>query len=669
MVIHSPQDRWNKNVDRVEEKNSYSIISHGGIGDEHWEDAMREKQKHNLSGSCHELRIRINWEVLKILIDVWAYQGRWKLDRNIKEIAQWVSAIILTHPHMDHIGDFPRVFADGSDFKGRVFASPGTLHASEIALIDAAKILQRDYDKRFIWWEKTIEEVAGAMRVIKDVANQTWKKRVPRRSNWNRISQTWDIPDRAWDLQEALEILKKCGINITPNMQNEWLSEMKARKPEKPAYNIEDVYTALSAIEKHDINNGWNELVPGQVAFRFYNAWHIIWSVSVLFRITHQKKSKYVLFSWDLGSYKWDIHPTWIPIPPYNLPIDTVMIESTYWAKVRENFDIGFEDFKRQLMEDVKKYRRITISTFAMDRTQNILARLIKMKNDWDIDADIILDSPAGNRHTQAYVKNTVNVDNLLILPKAKSIKNILWTDFEARERSLLEEFWAYINPANGYYQVADKNNRWELFGDSGKVKIVVTASGMADGGMVIEHLQKNIADPNTVFYFPGYLVPWTLWYALANESQPWWQQKKVLIEWKSYVVKARMKQFNFLSGHGDAEDLRAWLWAIKFPKGANIIVVHGDVMGSSLEFKHSLIRHGGYSDKNIIVPGIEEENSFPLDVTESKKWAKIIKNSRWPLAVMPSLQRANSGYGGEKTKNENSLVKKAKKSKPAKKI
>lgn len=53
------------------------------------------------------------------------------------------------------------------------------------------------------------------------------------------------------------------------------------------------------------------------------------------------------------------------------------------------------------------------------------------------------------------------------------------------------------------------------------------------------------------------------------------------------------MKQFNFLSGHGDAEDLRAWLHALKLPKGANIRIVHGDVSGSSLEFKHSLERDG----------------------------------------------------------------------------
>ncbi|MFZ2256499.1 MAG: hypothetical protein WAW59_06475 [Patescibacteria group bacterium] len=34
---------------------SYTIRSHGGIGDEHPSEDGAGKQEHNLSGSCHEL--------------------------------------------------------------------------------------------------------------------------------------------------------------------------------------------------------------------------------------------------------------------------------------------------------------------------------------------------------------------------------------------------------------------------------------------------------------------------------------------------------------------------------------------------------------------------------------------------------------------------------------
>lgn len=48
-----------------------------------------------------------------------------------------------------------------------------------------------------------------------------------------------------------------------------------------------------------------------------------------------------------------------------------------------------------------------------MDRTQNILARLIKMKLAGEIDVDIILDSPAGSKHTQAYVQEARDIEAL----------------------------------------------------------------------------------------------------------------------------------------------------------------------------------------------------------------------------------------------------------------
>ncbi len=618
-------------------EDGYTIVSYGGIGDELWEDRDREKPRHNLSASCHKLMIRIWGSVVSILIDVGAYQGRGKLERNMSEVAEWVSAIILTHPHMDHIGDFPKLFKKWESFEGRVFASPGTRQAAEIQLVDAAKILARVHEKKQDGYRKMMEELAAAQYAIGQ-ESKIWRKGVARK-NGNRVAETWSIQDRKAVLRQAEAKLTEYGVTAG---DKDWKKKMEENVPEELPYTLEDVYTALSAIDVHTVKDGWHDLVPGQLAFRFYNAWHIIGSTHVLFRVTYKKKPTYILFSGDIGSYKWDIHPTGVATPPHNLPIHTVMVESTYGNRVRGDFEEGLSEWKKEVVNDLAKYRRIVIASFAMDRSQNILYRLIKMKKNWEIpeDIDIILDSPAAIAHTQAYIRQAEQLDDTIRGPKTASIRSLLSDNFEKKEESLLAEFAAYIDPKNGHYETATKENRETLLLDNGKPKIIVTSSGMADGGMVIEYLRNNISDPTNVFYFPGYLVPGSLWYALANESQPGWQQKLVRIEWEEFEVNARMKQFNFLSGHGDAEDLRAWLGALRLPKWANIMVVHGDVQGSSLEFKHGLERHGGYQDTNIIVPQIQEQHFFHFAQVSEKRSQPRMKSPLAPLEMKPVAPR-----------------------------
>ncbi len=593
----------------------YRIKSYWGIGDEHPSEDGTKKQEHNLSGSCHELVVDFHWQVFRILIDMGGYQWRGWLDRDMTAIAQRVDMILLTHPHMDHIGEYPMAFAQDRDFEGRVYATPWTKKSAEIALTDAAKILARDYEVRRDGYESMLQDIAEALLILKN--NQPKNKRVPRKSNGDRVRKTGEEWKNKEDIARAHAILEKYDIEKDATAW-EYKKQMKQYDPEKPPYWLDEVMRAIGKIDTHTIEKWWKEVLPGKLAFRFYNSGHIIWSVSILIRITHEKKHKYVLFSGDLGSYKWDIHPTGIAVPPHNYPIDTAMIESTYGNRVREDFEKWLAEFQSQLIADLEKYSQVCITTFAMDRTQNILYRLVKMKRDWLLrGVDIILDSPAGIKHTMNYIQETAKPDATLHMEHAPSIHKSLREDFIARETDLLAEFNQNIDPKNGYYSIAVK---WVSSPNPKKKRIILTSSGMADGWMVIWHLEKNISDPMKVFYFPGYLVPWTLGYDLANDSQPGWQKKRVNINWKSYEVRARMKQFNFLSGHGDAEDLVTWLSALNLRRWSNIMVVHGDVNWSSLEFKHRLERNGGFPGINVIVPNIWENNSFAIENPKPKK-------------------------------------------------
>ncbi len=156
-----------------------------------------------------------------------------------------------------------------------------------------------------------------------------------------------------------------------------------------------------------------------------------------------------------------------------------------------------------------------------MDRTQIILNILIEMMMQGEIDVDIILDSPAGTKHTLNYLKHSRQLDPTISTKHAPSIHKALYDDFVQQEGNKLAAFIENIDPVNGNYTIANSKNKGSVFVGNGKPKIIITSSGMAEGGMVISHLEQNLGNPEVAFYFPGYLVPGTLGYALANESQP----------------------------------------------------------------------------------------------------------------------------------------------------
>ncbi len=598
-----------------EQPTGYSIISHGGIGDEHGVDENWEGIRYNLSGSCHKLIVYYPWIVYKILIDAWARQWWEKIARDLIEISEDVDVVAITHSHNDHWGDLAILFTKESKFQWKVFATPGTKQSLEVSLPDNAKIKAVEYETKKDKHIEKLQEIAADLFILK--SNKAGSKGV-KKHKWNRMAQTGSVPNRKQDISDAYARLKKNGIDIESDI---WYKEQMSKfEPEKPSFDMDDVAKTLAGIDIHTIKGWWKELVPWKVWFRFYNAGHIIGSVSILFRITQEWKNRYVLFSGDLGSYKWDFHPTGLPVPPHNVPIETIMIESTYWTKVRENFNAWLKHFQEDIKFFLDEKWEVIISTFAMDRMQNILYRLIKWKQEWIIDADIFLDSPTWAKHTLNYRQQAEQIDDTILMEHVPSIHRALRKDFILDESNRLKEFAEYINPANWHYQIVTKMNRRDLFTKSERKRIILTASGMADGWMVVSHLEKGLWNPDKVFFFPGYLVPGTLGHTLVNPEIKNWEVQKVIVAWKEIVPKAIIKQFSFLSWHCDWEDAQTFLGAVSMRKDANILVVHGDISTSSKNFAEGLRGLPKFANKNISISRLWVEQNFPLKPSKPKK-------------------------------------------------
>ncbi len=82
----------------------------------------------------------------RLLVDCGLFQGLKELrQRNWEALpvpADSISAVVLTHAHVDHSGYLPRLVAQG--FKGRVFCTAGTADLCGIVLPDAGRLAEED---------------------------------------------------------------------------------------------------------------------------------------------------------------------------------------------------------------------------------------------------------------------------------------------------------------------------------------------------------------------------------------------------------------------------------------------------------------------------------------------------------------------------------------------
>jgi metallo-beta-lactamase family protein len=82
----------------------------------------------------------------RILIDAGLFQGLKELrERNWRDLpikAADISAVVLTHAHLDHCGYLPRLVAQG--FRGRIFCTAGTQDLCRIVLPDSGRIQEED---------------------------------------------------------------------------------------------------------------------------------------------------------------------------------------------------------------------------------------------------------------------------------------------------------------------------------------------------------------------------------------------------------------------------------------------------------------------------------------------------------------------------------------------
>lgn len=271
-----------------------------------------------------------------------------------------------------------------------------------------------------------------------------------------------------------------------------------------------------------------------KISFTFTRAGHILGSACV-----HVKNAgKSLVFSGDVGRPNEPVMRAPEPIRH----ADYLVVESTYGNRLHET-ENPKEMLAAVINRTVNRRGVVVIPSFAVGRSTTVLHFLAELLEDGKIpDVPIYLNSPMAIDATEVYCEH--HLEHRL-------------TEEECRDIYRTAEF------------VRSKDASKALNTNVGPA-IIISASGMAEGGRVLHHLKTLLPDARNTVLFVGFQAPGTRGEALVNGVET------VKIHGEQVPVRAEIVVLHNLSAHADWKEMVTWLQAMERPP-RRTFVTHGE--------------------------------------------------------------------------------------------
>jgi len=423
-----------------------------------------------VTGSQHLLEVGDT----RILLDCGLYQGR-RADTYERNLAlafkpETLTAVILSHAHIDHLGNLPNLVKQG--FEGPIYATAATADLARIMLADSGRI--HEHDVRYV-------------------------------------------------------------------------NKIRARHGEEP---MEPLYTEADALACEHLFAGWgyHRWIPIAEGVRaiLSEAGHILGSALPLVEINENGHTARVLFTGDLGRPDRPILEDPEPVPG----ADYIIMEGTYGDRRHE----PIEEAKEKLLEAVRYIchtkGKLLIPAFSVGRTQEIVYTM----------------------HQSFLERELPPVPIYVDSPLSVNATDIFRTHPEAYDREAYQMMLAQ-GDAFGFERLTYVRSREEskTLNDRQGPMVIISASGMCEGGRILHHLIHSLDDERNLILFAGYQALHTLGRRILEG------EKRVRIFGESYEVRAQVREISGFSAHADRGELLQWLEASTGEQRPHIFLVHGD--------------------------------------------------------------------------------------------
>lgn len=361
-------------------------------------------------------------------------------------------------------------------------------------------------------------------------------------------------------------LLLKDAANLHQKRLNSRINSKKRSGKKKREVPM-DYYVEKHVIEAMDnfvpVAFGQRYRIADNVTVTYYAAGHLLGAAHIVLEVYENGEKKRLCFSGDIGRKNYPLL-----IDPQEIPqVDYLICESTYGNRLHEDQRGPVEtlaDVIKRTCIDIPG--RLIIPSFSVGRTQALLYTLNQLYLDKSFPfIKVFSDSPLAHSSTKVYQKHV-----RMLNKQAREFQddNDMLFDFE----NLI-----YLESADASRAVSNYNEPC----------IIISSSGMVQGGRVEAHVEANIGNPYATILMIGYASEGTLGWRLLNG------QDTISIRGKQYPVLANIEKIDVFSGHGDQNDLINFVKMQDPEKLKRIFLVHGEQQ-SMAEFQ-SKIQEIGY--------------------------------------------------------------------------
>ena len=338
-------------------------------------------------------------------------------------------------------------------------------------------------------------------------------------------------------------------------------------------YNAEDAEKALTMFRTVRYGQTFHLGENNEIAVHLTDAAHLLGSAAVHLSIPDKGSFKHITFTGDIGRPDDNI----LRKPDTFPQADIIICESTYGDRLHEQESDLHAHLLRVVSETcVKNGGKLIIPAFAIDRTQELIYALDQLSSAGKLPRiPVYIDSPLAIRATT-------------IMKEHDECFNPEILEYIEKDGD------AFAFPNLHYVSAVEQSM---ALNDKTEPCIIISASGMAEAGRIKHHIKNNIGDPKCTILLVGYAGPNTLAGALKRGD------RQVNIFGEMFDVKCGVEVMDSFSGHGDYQEMLAFLSCQNPAEVQKMFLVHGEYE-TQVAFKLKL-QNAGY--KHVLIPALYE--------------------------------------------------------------